>query len=112
MSHRVTTQTEIKDKALAIQALKQANMAYSESGSTLHITTGPIADAMINLTTGEVSGDTDRGHKRGDDGLGILKRFYAEAKVQQECALQGIVIEERIVEKDGRIRLKCQGHFA
>jgi hypothetical protein len=112
MSHRVTTQTEIRDKALAVQALQEADMSFSEaSESTLRINSGPIAGAVINLTTGEVTGDTDR-HNRGNDSLGLLKRFYAEAKIKQECRIQGITIEKRIVEKDGRIRLSCQGHFA
>lgn len=112
MSHRVTTETEIKDKTLAIQALKQAGFAYNDAGSTLHIVSGPIANSSIDLTTGVITGDTDRGHRRGNDGLGVMKRYYAEAKVRQECALQGITIEERIVEKNGAIRLRCQGHFA
>lgn len=112
MSHRVITQTEIKDKALAIQALKQANMAFTDHGNTLHITSGSIAGAVVDLTTGEITGDTDRGHRRDDNGLGVLKRYYAEAKVREQCTLQGITIEERIVEKNGAIRLRCQGHFA
>jgi len=112
MSHRVTTQTEIKDQALAIQALKAAKMDFTQSGSTIRITSGPIAGASINLTTGDVEGDTDQGHRRSDNSLGLLKRHYAEAKIQQECRIQGITIESRTVEKDGRIRLRCQGHFA
>lgn len=112
MSHRVTTQTEIKDKALAIQALKHANMAFQEYNNTLTVSSGPMAGASIDLSTGQVTGDTDRGHKNNDDSLGLLKRYYAEAKIRQECAIQGITIEDRIVEKDGRIRLVCQGHFA
>ena len=112
MSHRVTTQTEIKDKALALQALKQAGFKYDEMGTSIHVTSGPMAGATLDLTSGQVTGDTDQGHNRGNDSLGLLKRHYAEAKIRQECALQGISIDERVVEKDGRIRLKCQGHFA
>lgn len=112
MSRRVTTQTEVKDRSLALQALKQAGMSYEEMGDTISITSGPISGATIDLRSGIVTGSADVGHSRGNDGLGLIKRFYAEAKIRQECALQGISIQERIVEKDGRIRLRCQGHFA
>ncbi len=112
MSHRVTTQTEIKDKELAIAALHQANCAFTERGNELTITSGPLKNATLNLATGRIEGDTDFGHKNNNDSLGFLKRFYAEAKVKQECAIQGITIEERTVEKDGTIKLLCQGHFA
>lgn len=112
MSHRVTTQTQIKDRAVALTALKAAGMAYTERGSVISITGGPIAGAVIDLNTGMVSGDTDHGHRDNDNSLGLLKRHYAEAKIRQELQLQGVVIDERIVEKNGTIRLKCQGHFA
>lgn len=112
MSHRVTTQTEIKDKTLAIQALKDAKMAFSDMGDSLSITSGPIAGATVDLKSGVIHGDSDRGHRGGNDGLGVLKRYYAEAKVKQECALQGVTMHNRIVEKDGSIRIRCSGHFA
>lgn len=112
MSHRVTTQTQIKDRALAISALKASGMAYSENGTILTITGGPIAGAAIDLSTGTVSGDTDRGHRDNNNSLGLLKRHYAEAKIRQELQLQGVTIEDRVVEKNGAIRLRCQGHFA
>lgn len=112
MSHRVTTQTQIKDRALAISALKAAGMAFTEQGSSINITGGPIAGAQIDLSSGMITGDTDRGHRNSNDNLGVLKRHYAEAKIRQELQIQGVTIEERIVEKNGSIRLRCQGHFA
>jgi hypothetical protein len=76
MSRRVTTKTEIKDKALAIDALKLAGMSYRDEGDSLLITSGAIANARINLTTGEVSGDSDyRGHSA--EGLGALRQYYS-----------------------------------
>lgn len=104
MSHRVTTQTEIKDKTLAIQALKAAGYSYSESGNTLRITSGPLNRAAIDLRTGEVSGDTDYHTK---DDLGALRQNYAEAKYLKECNMQGILVESREVLSNGVVRLHC-----
>lgn len=104
MSHRVTTQTEIKDRALAIQALKKSGCSYTERDSTLTVTSGVLNRATINLRTGEVSGDTDYHSK---DVLGALRQSYAEAKYEKECQLQGITINGREVLQNGDIRLLC-----
>lgn len=106
MSHRVTTQTEIKDKALAAKAIKDAGMTYVEDSDTLlRITSGPMVEATIDLKTGLVTGDTDYHHSR--ESLGMLKQLYGEAKYRKECAIQGIMIDERTVEKNGDIVLMC-----
>jgi hypothetical protein len=105
MSRRVTTKTEIKDKALAIQALKTADMSYREEGDSLFITSGALANARINLTTGEISGDSDYRHTT--ESLGALRQFYGEAKYRQECLRQGITIESRTINREGNIELVC-----
>ncbi len=110
MSHRVTTKTEIKDKGLAINALKAAGFGYEDLGSSLRITSGPARNATLDLKTGEILGDTDYSHQNNDDSLGILKRYYAEAKYRQECQIQGYTIESREEMKDGRIVLTCYGN--
>jgi len=106
MSRRVTTKTEIKDRDLAIQALKNAGMNYTESGKTIRITSGRMANATIDLTTGEVTGDSDYGHSSGV--LGGLRQGYAEAKYRAECVKQGITISSRTVERNGDIVLLCR----
>jgi hypothetical protein len=105
MSHRVTTQTEIKDKGLAIQALKHAGLSYREVGDQISITSGRMANSTIDLRTGTISGDTDHGHTR--ETLGMLRQYYGEAKYRAECAKQGISIESRAVNKEGHIVLTC-----
>lgn len=106
MSRRVTTQTEIKDKGLAIQALKQAGLSFREVGETqINITSGRLAHATIDLRSGEISGDSDHGHSR--ESLGLLRQYYAEAKYKAECAKQGITIDSRTVSKNGDIVLMC-----
>jgi hypothetical protein len=109
MSHRVTTQTEIKDKAIAMAALKNAGLSFTESGNTLRITSGgQLRNAVINLSTGEISGDTDFGHTQ--DGLGIVRQHYGEAKFRAEAAKSGrVTIQQRYVDqKTGDVVLKCR----
>lgn len=106
MSHRVTVQTEIKDKALAISALKAGNISYREQGDMLHLTSGGFDGATINLRTGDISGDTDYGHQAGK--LGLLRQNYSEAKYRAEAIKQGISITSKSVNKDGDIVLMCR----
>ena len=105
MSHRVTTETEIKDKALAIQAIKKAGLSYTEAGSTIRFTSGVLANATLDLNTGRITGDTDYGHSANK--VGDLKMFYGEAKYLFECARNGIMIESRTLNKAGEIELIC-----
>lgn len=105
MSHRVTTQTEIKDKALAMQAAKAAGVGVADDGSYLRFTSGPLTNAVLDLRTGTISGDTDFGHT--SEKLGILKMHYSEAKYKLECARQGIMIESREMSKSGDVVLFC-----
>ena len=104
MSHRVTVQTEIKDKAMAIQALQQGKYTFEEAGSTLRIKSGTLANVTIDLASGQVSGDTDfRGHTK--DNLGLLRQMYAEAKFRHEVLKTGGTIDERSVNRDGDIEI-------
>jgi len=106
MSHRVTTRTEIKDKSIAIQALKSAGFSYAERGDTsISVTSGPMSGASIDLRTGVISGDTDRRHSQKS--LGALRKHYTEAKFRKEALKQGHQVESRQVLKNGTIRLIC-----
>jgi len=106
MSRRVTTKTEIKDKALAIDALKLAGMSYRDEGASLLITSGACANARISLATGEISGDSDFAHNA--ETLGALRQFYGEAKYRLEAQRQGITITSRSIERNGDIVLMCR----
>lgn len=105
MSHRVTTRTDVKDKALALQAAKAANMGVVDEGTRLRFTSGALSNAVLDLSTGEISGDTDYGHTA--DKLGIFRMHYGEAKYKLECARQGIMVESRTVNKNGEIEMIC-----
>ena len=105
MSHRVTTQTEVKDKALAIQAAKAAGINVTEDGDYLRFTSGALNHAVLDLRTGLISGDTDFGHT--SEKLGLIKMHYSEAKYKLECARQGIMVESRMVNKNGEIEMIC-----
>jgi len=93
MSRRVTTNTEIKDKDLAIAALKQAGVMHDVSGNTIRMSSGFMAGATLDLTTGVISGDSDYGNS---ENFGLLRQFYGEAQFKAECLKTGIVIDERL----------------
>lgn len=105
MSRRVTTKTEIKDMALAKTALQSAGYGFEEHGSQLSITTGSLRGAIIETRTGEISGDTDYGHRESE--MGALRQFYGEAKYRAELAKQGGWVDSRQVDKNGDIVLMC-----
>jgi uncharacterized protein (DUF1499 family) len=104
MSHRVTTQTDMKNKDYVVQACKSAGISYVEAGKDLiRFTSGGVQNAVLNLRTGEISGDTDYGHTR--DKLGALRQAYGEAAYRAECLKQGITVEDRQVDREGNVVL-------
>lgn len=106
MSRRVTTKTEIKDSEIAQSALKSAGMAFTvEAGGNIRITSGPCKNAVIDIRSGEVSGDTDFGHDQSK--LGLLRQLYGEAKFKAEAFKNGTTIHHREVNKDGEVVLMC-----
>lgn len=105
MSHRVTTQTEIKDRDIAKVALRAAGYQFREQGDFLHITSGNLGGAYIDLTNGTITGDTDHGHR--PETFGALHQFYSEAKYTKELGRQGGYIESRQVDQNGDIILVC-----
>lgn len=105
MSHRVTTETEIKDKVLLAQACKTAGITFTEAGEQVRFTSGKLQNASLDLRTGRITGDSDYGHTH--EGLGVLRQCYGEAKYKAECARQGISIESRTLDREGNIVLMC-----
>jgi hypothetical protein len=106
MSHRVTTETEIKDKVILTQACKSTNITFTDQGADhIRFTSGAMANATLDLRTGRITGDSDYGHTAS--GLSALKQAYGEAKYKGECARQGIQIESRTTDHEGNIILMC-----
>ncbi len=108
MSHRVTTQTQITNKELAVQALKSAGWSYQEQGTVLFITGGPMRNASLDTRTGTITGDSDY-HNRGT--LGALRRHYTEALIRADAIKKGATVESREVLKNGDIRLVLTANF-
>jgi type II secretory pathway pseudopilin PulG len=106
MSRRIAQKTEIKDLALAIQALKQAGIAYRVAGSEIYLTSGDFENARIDLKTGTISGDSDFGHS--EDKFGELRQHYSEAMVRHEYLKTGTSIDSRITDQEGNIVLGWQ----
>jgi hypothetical protein len=107
MSKRMTLKTNITDKNFAITALKASGLSYEEMGDKmLRITSGSLVHCTIDLTTGNISGDSDTGFRR--EALGTLRRDYTEAKERFTAARDGVQIKQRLVNKDGSVTLKCR----
>jgi hypothetical protein len=107
MSQKVTVKTVITNKEFAAVALKAAGLEFEEMGSTgLRIKSGALANATIDLTTGNLTGDTDYGHRKSTF-EGVI-RGYAEAKFRHEAGQSGVQIKARTIEKNGDVKLVCR----
>jgi hypothetical protein len=106
MSYRVTTETEMRDKALFVQACRTANVSFTEvRHGTIRFTSGKLANATLDLRTGRITGDSDYSHT--ESGLGTLRLAYAEARYRADCDRAGITIESRTVDREGNVILMC-----
>jgi hypothetical protein len=103
MSRRITNQTNITDKAIALHALQMAGIDHQVQGNSIYFKSGALANAVLNLNTGMISGDSDHGHTK--ESLGMLRQYYSEAVVKSECAKQGVMIDERQTDQEGNIIL-------
>lgn len=105
MSHRVTYKSELRDRDLTIQALAAIGCSYRNEGATKLVAIGsPLDGATIDLSTGEIVGDTDF-HTR--DQLGVLRQHYSEAEFRRMAILQGVTVETRQVTQEQVIELYC-----
>lgn len=91
MSHRITTKTSIQDESVAKAALTKAGWSHTVSGKTITVTSGPMNGARINLTTGEVIGDTDY---HSDSALQALNQGYSVEQVTASVLSKGGYIVE------------------
>lgn len=105
MSHRITTETEITDLAVAKQACEAAGWKFTEKDSVLTFMTGPLTRGTLNTKTGTFDGDTDY-HAGGK--VNQLKMHYAEALLSNEIRKQGGRIESRKVNQNGEVELLYQ----
>lgn len=102
MSHRITTETEMKDPDIVRDICDKAGYSFTRTGDVITFTTGPLARATLDLTSGVITGDSD--HHRGS--LGSLRQAYAETKYIREITRQGGRVDNREV-VDGKIVLYC-----
>jgi hypothetical protein len=93
----------MKDKAILAHACKMAGQAFVEQGQTVRFTGGRLNNAVLDLKTGRISGDTDYGHT--SDGLGELRQTYSEVLYKNKLNLEGIAIESRTVNAEGNVVL-------
>jgi hypothetical protein len=103
MSRKVTTRTEITNKDIAVAALQFAQVQHTVDGNYIYLNSGELSGAMLNLETGDVSGDTDFGHSHRS--LSVIKQYYAEALFRTEAAKIGTTIDQRSTDAEGSIVL-------
>jgi len=106
MSRRITNKLNITDRDLAIEALKLAECSFDEHGNSLYITSGLLCNATVDLTSGEITGDSDYGHSA--EKFGLLRQYYSEAQVRAECLKNGTWITEKQTDDEGNIVLLAQ----
>ena len=94
MSHKVTQKSEMKDLNMVVRACQDAGYSYNVNGNKVSFTSGPLSRATIDVSTGEITGDTDW-HTR--DALGKFRQNYAKAVVKHTCEQQNITIESEEV---------------
>ena len=104
MSHRVTTKTEMKDLALVQEAAKAAGISCTASGDIVSFTGGALRGAVLDLKTGNITGDSDYGHT--SEVLSALKQGYAEAGIRAHYLKHGGNVESRQVVGD-KVVLIC-----
>lgn len=106
MSHRVTVQSDMTDKSIAIQALASAKLSYTEQDNVLYVKKGGgRQDFSINLKTGAIVGDSDH-HTSAE--LGLLRQHYGVAKALKELTEQGHQVQTQFVDEQGNIVLLCR----
>lgn len=106
MSRRITTETNITDRDMAIEALELADISYTVQGDSIFMSSGDFRNARLDLKTGAISGDSDYGHT--SEKFGLLRQHYGEAMVRAEARSNGTTIESRDVDEEGNIVLMWQ----
>jgi hypothetical protein len=105
MSKRVTTQTEIKDRAIALDAFKASGTNFREiTGDTFEVRAGH-SHGVLDLRTGQIEGD-DMSFRKDD--FTNLVQHYGEQKYMTELRRIGASIHSREVDRDGNIILTYQ----
>lgn len=103
MSRRITTETNITDKAVALEALELAGIEHNVQGDTIYMSSGDFRNARLDLRTGTISGDSDFGHD--SEQFGVLRQYYGEALFRAEARKNGTTIEQREVNEEGDVVL-------
>ena len=105
MSRRVTTQTEIKDRDLALSAFQTAGVRFRDCGDDVFEISAGNSTAHLDLKSGIISGDDMRWKQRDFD---TLKQHYGEQAYLWQLRKRGATLQKREVDKDGNIVLIYQ----
>ena len=105
MSKRVTTQTEIKDREIAMSAFKSAGISFTESGSGVFSIQTGRSHGTLDLRSGTISGD-DMSFRQSD--FDSLKQHYAKEKTLKELLRAGASVQSQTTESNGDIVIVYQ----
>lgn len=103
MSRRITTETNMNDKGLAVEALTLAGIEHRVQGDFIYLSSGDFRNSTLNLKTGAITGDSDYGHTESK--FGVLRQHYGEAIFRREAINNGTVIDTREVDTEGNVIL-------
>src|SRR5271165_992613 len=105
MSKRITTQTEITDLSICMDAFKSAGVKFGKQTDDKYEVRMGRSVGVLDLRTGQIEGD-DMSFHSGD--FDVLKQHYAEQKYMWELRRRGASIHSREVDKEGNIVLQYQ----
>jgi hypothetical protein len=103
MSRRIETRTDIRDQALAEEALNSAGIKYSVNGNIIRMESGKYNNSYIDLSNGSIVGDSDFRHS--EKLFGLLRQHYAEAQVRDVFLKNGTMVEDREIDHEGNVVL-------
>lgn len=112
MSHRITYESKITDRDLALKALDSLGMTYQESGDSIIVTSGVLNRAILHPKVGKIDTDSD---DHSSEDLNKLKIAYTEMQARREYSRNGVSVVSRQVVTyqgiEGVVLLKCRRAF-
>jgi hypothetical protein len=105
MSKRVTTESTITDRSIAVQAFASCGAHVREHSKTKYEITVGRSTGILDLTTGQIEGDDMSFH---DSDFDTLKQHYAEKSYLWTLQQKGASIHSRNVTSEGDIEIIYQ----
>jgi len=105
MSKRVTTQTELRDRGILLEAFKASGTKFESLSDNRFSITAGRSHGTLDLRTGVIEGDDMSFHK---DDFAPLAQHYGEQKYMTELRRLGASVQSREIDRDGNIVITYQ----